>query len=252
MGLDKSLRYGAKMLHYSKFPLFALLALLCAAVSGCSSRSLSSLSSDPQTTENILRESAENGAHVKLMDGQSFDCYAVIVRKDSTRWLSSDFRSEIAVTSGSVASIEIPNPDVARGIGGGVLFGGIAGLLVGGISNTSISLGFLIGAGAGGILGGVLGLNTETLYKTSGRIVAPDTVSRMAIPLVAKAIIEPDTASKIAVPSVDSASVTPDTRVRKWVPSSGFSTGFSHAGHWEYIPNDSLQSHDTTQTKLPH
>jgi hypothetical protein len=60
----------------------------------------------------------------------------------------------------------------------------------------------------------------------------------------------PDTAHQMVSPSEDTARALPNTRVKKWVPT--FSTGFSHGGHWEYVSTDTIQTPDSTKTKLPH
>ena len=244
-----------------------MLALVWMAVSGCTTTNY--LSSDPQTSEDILRQSTLHGACVTLSNGISGNYYAVAIRKDSTRWQLTEHGKEVSVPTDSVACIKIANPQGFAGGFLGVIAGGLLGGVIGnalfvptppppsdniieGVANgfgTAIGNGFgqlfsivggaLLGATVGGVVGAVIGSTNATLYKTDMNSAAPETTT-----------IVPDTTARAAMPAVDTAHVVPDTRVRKWVPT-GFSTGFSQ-GHWEYIPSDTLHSTDTTQTKHSH
>jgi hypothetical protein len=187
---------------------------------------------------------------VTLINGLSVVCYDadyhVLNGRRLTMWITI---TDVSVPTDSVASIRIADPQP-----GAIALGFIVGGVVGGIIGNAlfvptpptpwvinfnqldqvfaIVLGVLAGAAAGGGAGSIISSTTEALYTSDSARVAPDTATPMVIP------------------SQDTASVVPDTRVRKWVPD-GYSTGFSQ-GHWEYIPNDTIHSPDSTQIKLPH
>jgi hypothetical protein len=206
------------MLHHSKFPLFAFLALLCAAGSGCSSTHL--LSSDPQTAEDILQESTEHGAHVTLMNGDTVNCFAFAVRKDSTHWqlIKSGLEAlgpQVSVSTDSIFSIRIAYPKAISGMVSGASVGAFAGWVIGLVSGLapnplwnlifnfqsalgSSLVGGVCGLVVGGIIGGIIGAADDgTVWKGGG-------------------------------------------------------TWDSTHDQWIYPSIDSLHTRETTQTKLPH
>jgi hypothetical protein len=225
------------MIHHSKFSLFAFLALLCAAVSGC--RTTNYLSTDPQTSEEILRASAEHQAKVGLRNGDTVSCYAVSIRQDSTRWRWSQFGREVALPTNEIASIVVDDPKGALGGLIGVLIGGSAGGLIGlqiadaankqdpSLQNTGnvigdfllpLMLGLAVGGGVGALIGETngttwtLGIGGEPGWNKPGRS-------------------EP-------------GSLTWDAVNKRWWDAG--------QQRWVYPPSDTILSHDTTQTKLKH
>jgi hypothetical protein len=167
------------MQHHSKFSLFALLTLMCVVVSGCTSTSV--LSSDPQTSEDILRASTEHPAHIIFINGYRVDCYAVSVRKDSTRWRVNDTAAEVAIPTNSIYSINIPDPQIGGGIALGILGGAVLGGVIGyaatpapSASNLDNMLGLVtvldimggaaLGILLGGISGGAIGASNGSVW----------------------------------------------------------------------------------------
>ncbi len=169
------------MQYHSRFPHFAFLALMCAAVASCTSSNR--LSSDPQTAEDILRESTIHMARVTLINGYRVDCYSVVVRKDSTRWRLNDTASEVAIPTDSIYSINIPEPQIGGGIAAGILGGAVIGGAIGyattpapsasnldnlaGIGTVlDILAGAALGIVFGAILGGSIGATNGSVWTT--------------------------------------------------------------------------------------
>ena len=153
---------------HSKFSTFAFLALMCGAVSGCTSSHR--LSSDPGTSEEILRESMVHLARITLINGHRVDCYAVSVRKDTTRWRWNDTAAEAAIPTDSIYSINVPDPQIGGGIALGIVGGAVLGGAIGAAATPAPSasnldnllglvtvLDILGGAALGILLGGTAG-----------------------------------------------------------------------------------------------
>jgi outer membrane lipoprotein SlyB len=195
---------------------------------------------------------------VTLINGSAISCcdadYTVQFGKKITAWRAI---ADVSVPTDSVASIRVANPQPGA-IALGVIAGGVLGGIIGNAlfvptpstpyvinfnqlaQGFAIVLGALSGAGVGVGLGSIISSNSSTLYTSDRGRVLPDT-----------AVKSPGSATNVAIPPTVKAPVPPDTRIKKWVPD-GYSTGFSSAGHWEFIPHDTISSHDTAQTKLPH
>jgi hypothetical protein len=185
------------MLHHSKFSLFAFLALLCAAVASCTSSNR--LSADPQTAETILEESSDHGATVTLMNGDTIHCYAVSVRKDSTRWqlIKSGLEvlgPETSVATDSILSIRIGYSKIQSGLVSraevGAFGGWASGFVLGLLTPVSVSIlgipfkfpfdftyalqtslvGGVVGLVVGGIIGGIIGAaDNGTVWRGGGK-----------------------------------------------------------------------------------
>ena len=258
------------MLHHSKFPLFALLALLCAAVSGCSSSHM--ISSDPKTTEDILEKSMDHPAHVTLMNGKTLDCFEVAIRKDSTRWRG--LGKFISVPTDSVASISGDRTLLTLINGSKITcydaeFGkkfttwrvfadvsvptdSVASIRVADPQTGAIVLGVIVGGIIGGIIGNALySPPPPTPPNETDLFASPPSFYQnldIVLGVLGGAALGGDIGALIssntdALYTNDIGRVAPDSLGKKLD---------SVNERRIYPPNDTLNSPDTTQTKLPH
>ena|ERR1700722_1167209 len=152
---------------HSKFSMFAFLALLCMVFAGCAS-TMTTLNSDPEQSEEILRASMRDTAFIILTNGIEEKGFSVTIRQDSCEWLSATDNHRRTAMALNIQSIRVWTPQVSPIVVlGGIAVGGGAGALI--VSGDSRP----IGAVAGGLIGGIigefvgakLGKNHETTYS---------------------------------------------------------------------------------------
>ncbi len=147
------------MSPHLQFPHFAFLTLVCVAVSSCTSTNL--LSTDPQTEEDILQASREHPARVTLINGDTVNCYAVSLRRDSTRWRLTEQGAEFSVPTDSVHKIEVGKP--MRVLGS--IIGACLGMALSEV--PAILLG-AVGGGIGYVIGDAIVPKNTGLYGMVG------------------------------------------------------------------------------------
>ena len=156
------------MKTHSIIKIVSTILVICFTNLSCSSSySKHDYSDDQRDYSKINSTSSRYSATVYLINGKSYDVENIVVTSDSTTWIDTNTSNKISVKTPDINRF-VFKIHLAGGVGGFVI-GSLSGLIIGytkdmiseGEASFGTAIGAIVGAGAGLLIGAILGDKKE-------------------------------------------------------------------------------------------